>query len=144
MYENLRNFLVENVSEPCIKRVFVLWAADAELTRSCSWSSDMSVIARSRLQEQLRRIKRNQEKPHAPPPPKKPKKKKETAVLLKVRPRYLCRHPPPHPHPLLPPSGIEMPDQNGQCYRHLLTLFAVFYESNTEGFRIMFICFTFV
>ena len=31
-------------------------------------------------------------------------------------------------------------------YQHLLTLFAFFYENNTEGttFRIMLICFTFV
>lgn len=47
--------------------------------------SDLPFLSDRRLQEQLRRIKRNQEKPHAPPPPKKPKKKKETAVLLKVR-----------------------------------------------------------
>nr|KAG5705427.1 hypothetical protein BaRGS_004554 [Batillaria attramentaria] len=37
------------------------------------------------LQEQLRRIKRNQERPAAPPPPKKPKKKKETTVHLKMK-----------------------------------------------------------
>ena len=38
-----------------------------------------------------------------------------------------------------------MPDRNGQ-YQHVLTLFAIFYDSNTEGtnFGIMFICFTFV
>ena len=43
-------------------------------------------------------------------------------------------------------SGIETPDRNGQWYQHLLILFAILYESNTEGtnFRIMFICFTFV
>ena len=39
-----------------------------------------------------------------------------------------------------------MPDRNGQWHQHLLTLFFLFYESNTEGanFRIVFICFTFV
>ena len=26
-----------------------------------------------------------------------------------------------------------MPDRNSQWYQHLLTLFAIFYESNTEG-----------
>ena len=38
-------------------------------------------------------------------------------------------------------SGIETPDRNGQWYQYLLTLFAIFYESNTEGsnFQIMFI-----
>ena len=43
-------------------------------------------------------------------------------------------------------SGIEMPDQNGQWYQHLLNLFAIFHESSTEGsnFRMMFICFVFV
>ena len=37
-------------------------------------------------------------------------------------------------------SGIEMPDWNGQWYQHLLTLFAIFYKSSTEGtdFQIMF------
>ena len=36
-------------------------------------------------------------------------------------------------------SGIETPDQNDQWYQHLLTLFATFYDSNTErtNFRIM-------
>ena len=40
-------------------------------------------------------------------------------------------------------SGIETPDQNGQWFQHLLTLFAILYESNTEGsnFRIIFVCF---
>ena len=35
---------------------------------------------------------------------------------------------------------MEMPDQNGYWYQHLLTLFAIFYESNTRrtNFRIMF------
>ena len=39
-------------------------------------------------------------------------------------------------------AGIETPDRNGQWYQLLLTLFAIFYESNTEGtnFRIMFVC----
>ena len=43
-------------------------------------------------------------------------------------------------------SGIETPDRNSQWYQHLLTLFGIFYESNTEGnnFWIMFICFTFL
>ena len=42
-------------------------------------------------------------------------------------------------------SGIKTPDQNGQRYQHLLTLFAIFYETNTEGtnFRIMFVCFVY-
>ena len=43
-------------------------------------------------------------------------------------------------------SGIETPDRNGQWYQYLLPLFAMFYESNTEGtnFRMMlnFVCFT--
>ena len=26
-----------------------------------------------------------------------------------------------------------MPDQNGQWYQYLLTVFAIYYESNTEG-----------
>ena len=30
-------------------------------------------------------------------------------------------------------SGIEMPDQSSQWYQHFQTLFANFYESNTEG-----------
>ena len=43
-------------------------------------------------------------------------------------------------------SDTETADRNGQWYQHLLTLFASYYENNTEGtnFRIMFICFTFV
>ena len=45
-------------------------------------------------------------------------------------------------------TDTDMPDRNGQCYQyqHLLTLFAMLYESNTEGtnFRSMFICFSFV
>ena len=45
-------------------------------------------------------------------------------------------------------SGMDTPDQNGQWYQHLQTLFAFFflYASNTEGtnFRIMFICVMFV
>ena len=37
-----------------------------------------------------------------------------------------------------------MPDRNGQWYQHLLSLFTIFYESDTEGtnFWIMFVCFT--
>ena len=43
-------------------------------------------------------------------------------------------------------SGIETPERNGQWYQRLLTLFAIVYESNSEGtnFRIMFVCFTFM
>ena len=42
--------------------------------------------------------------------------------------------------------GIEMPDQNGQWYQHLLTLFTIVYESNTKetNFQIMFIYLTFI
>ena len=29
-------------------------------------------------------------------------------------------------------SGIETPDRSGQWYQHLLTLFAIFYETNTD------------
>ena len=38
-----------------------------------------------------------------------------------------------------------MPDRNGQWCQHLLTVFAIFYESDTKGttFRIMFVCFMF-
>ena len=40
-------------------------------------------------------------------------------------------------------SGIITLDRKGQWYQHLLTLFAIVYENNTEGtnFRIMFVCF---
>ena len=41
-------------------------------------------------------------------------------------------------------SASATQDRTGQWYQHLLTLFAIFYESNTEGtnFRII-LCFTF-
>ena len=47
---------------------------------------------------------------------------------------------------LLQSSGIETPDRNGQSYQHLQTLFALFYESNTErtNFLITLIWLTFV
>ena len=40
--------------------------------------------------------------------------------------------------------SLETPDRNCQWYQHLLTLFAIFYESNTEGtnFQMMLICVT--
>ena len=41
-------------------------------------------------------------------------------------------------------SGIETPDRNGQWYQHLLTLFAIFYKSSTEGTNFQIMCVRFL